>query len=311
MLKIIVALLSFIFIIFGLSPSDDVGTTAFSYLLKNDTGARGSALGGAYVGWGKSQDGFSYNPAAVGFLKYRGVSVEYENLWGMFNAGYAAYHQSLGRNDYTAVALKTISYGGDFVRTDGEGYENGTFSVGDFSVEMTYSRKLSKVVSIGGAMKFLYSFADTFSASALCGDVGAMFSFERDKLRAGIVVTNIGSMIGGYTDEKYPLPLTVKAGTSYDLPGFPGVFGTQVETGTDIDFKARAGMELDFIKNFALRFGYILQPKAEEDPSDSETLNGITADAGIYYKKFSLDYAMQNYGLLGMAHKVSIAYRGF
>ncbi len=307
----IIAIGFFLVLCNALSPSRRVGTTAFPLLLKMDAGAKATALGGAWVGWARSAEAFAANPAASAFIKNRGANASFANFWGLFNYGFAGYYHTFNDNNTAAIGFSMVSYGSDFVRTDDIGNEIGKFAAGDLSMIVNYARKIGKNIAIGISAKPLYSSADTFSAIGLCADVGGIMKMERDKARIGFVVSNIGKMISSYGDEKYPLPLTAKLGGSYILPGFPGTFGAQIETGYDIDFLARAGIELDFLKPVFLRVGYALKPHAKEDPSDMEKLNGLSAGMGFDYRFISFNYALQHYGVLGMVHKFDLSYWGF
>jgi len=310
MKKILFAILIAAGLSLAISPSNDAGTTAFPFLLKSDIGTKASALGGAWVGWGKSADGFAYNPASSGFGRKRSVTASFGNFWGLFNAGFVGYSQKLDDHNSVSTGLNIVSYG-DFTETDIDGNETGNFSGSDFEFIGSYARRLNKNIAVGMTGKLLYSGIDTFSASAAALDVGVMYRDRRDNARAGIVISNLGAMISTYSNDKPPLPWTVKIGGYYDLPGFPGEIGAQVETAKDVDICARAGIEFDFLKPVFFRIGYIYHPKPEEDPSNSEQLNGLTAGAGIDYKKFTFGYSIQNYGVLGFVHRAEIGYTAF
>jgi len=295
---------------FALSPSDNAGTTGFSFLLGTDVGARAPALGGAWAGWGKSADGFAYNPAATGFSRGRSVIASFGNFWGLFNSGFTGYIHELSDNDFVAAGLQMVSYG-KFTETNTLGEVLGEFSGSDFGLNLTYSRKIKKQISAGITTKFLFSNVDTFCASAVAFDAGVMYRARRDNARVGLVISNFGSFLSTYGDVKPAMPWLIKLGGFYNLPGFPGEIGAQVETGAEVDYRVRAGMELDFLKPVYLRAGYILRPKPKENPSDSEQLNGLTAGIGIDYRKYTFSYSMQHYGVLGFVHRAAIGYVGF
>ncbi len=295
---------------FGLSIWDGAGTAAFPFLLSSDWGAYGSSVGGAWVGWARSPDAFVYNPAATALAKRRGASASFGAFWGLFSAGMATYYQPVGERVKFALALPFVSYG-EFRRTNELGELEGTFSAGDYMLVVSAALRASKSLCVGASVKGIYSAADTFSASAVCADVGVLAKFQRDRVRMGFVVANLGGMTSAYGDERYPLPLAAKLGVSYRLPGFPGTFGAQVESGLDRLFCARAGVELDFLKPLLLKVGYVLRRRSDEDPSGSEALRGLTAGAGVDYKHLTFAYSMQHFGALGVAHTFSVGYWGF
>ena len=297
-------------LLFALSPSSNAGTTAFPFLLENDVGTSGSALGGAYVGWSKSADGFMFNPASSAFRRKRSVIASFGNFWGLFNAGFTAYSQKIDDKNSVSAGANIVSYG-NFTRTDDEGNETGDFSGSDFEFIASYSRRLNKNFAVGANGKLLYSSIDTFSSSAMALDIGVMYRDRRDDARAGLVLSNLGAMLSAYGTDKPSLPWAVKLGGYYDLPGFPGEIGAQIETAADVDFCARVGIEFDFLKPLFFRIGYVYRPKPSEDPSNSEQLNGLTAGAGINYKKFTFGYSIQNYGVLGFVHRAEIGYTSF
>ncbi|RKZ32346.1 hypothetical protein DRQ33_06060 [bacterium] len=295
---------------YALSTSPGAGTVAFPFLLETDTGAKASAVAGAWVGWAKSADCFTYNPAATTLRRKQSVVASFGNFWGLLNSGFVGYTNRLNDNEAFSLGFHLVSYG-EFIQTDEMGEITGEFTGNDFAVIGSYARKMFANLSAGLNTRLLYSAIDTFTQSAISFDVGIMYNDKRDDFRAGLVFSNLGLLISKYGDDSAPLPWAVKLGGYYDLPGFPGEIGAQIETSADVDIRARVGLELDFLKPFYLRFGYLLKPKPENDPSNSEQLDGLTAGAGIHYKNITFNYSVQNYGVLGFVHRAEIGYIAF
>ena len=291
----------------AVSISDGAGTTAFAFLLENDIGVKSSALGGAWVGWGKSADAFASNPAAAVMWVKRSAEVSFGNFWELYNSGFGGYSHRIDQNTALAGGVNFVSYG-SFTRTDESGNVTGEFSGSDFEVVGAFARKFSKSLSAGISAKFLYSGVDTFTQTAVGFDLGVMYRGRRDHFRAGLVLANLGTVLSAYSETKASLPLTVKLGGYYYLPGFPGELGVQVETGKDVDLRVRAGLELDFLKPVYFRVGYVLRPNPDEDPAGTNSLNGLTAGLGLELKKFSFGYSLQHYGALGFVHRAGIGY---
>ncbi len=301
----IVVAVIFLGIVVGIS--EGAGTTAFPFLLSNDIGVKSSALGGAWVGWCKSGDAFATNPAAPMMWTSQAAEVSFGNFWGLYNSGFGGYFRKIDNKSAFAGGVNFVSYG-SFTRTDESGNVLGEFSGSDFEVIGAYARKISRHFAVGASAKFLYSGVDTFTQTGFAVDLGFLYRDRRDRSRLGLVISNLGKILSSYGETVAPMPLMVKLGGYYYLPGFPGELGVQVEAGKDVDLRVRVGLELDFLKPVYFRVGYVLRDKPDEDPAGANSLDGITAGVGVELKKFSFGYALQNYGALGIVHRAGIGY---
>lgn len=301
---ICVIFISFVFAAF-FDPQHGAGTTIFP-ILKEETGAKSSALGGATSAWNKAPEGFLANPATMGFVTGQGVSLTYDYRWGLAHSICGAYVRPYGENNKFSVAISTISYG-SFDKTDENANVIGEISAGDFVFSGGYAHKFGNNIWAGATLKFAYSTADEYSASAIMATLGATYSFGRGEHRVAFAAENIGTVLKSYGSDKPHLPIGAKLGGSFRMSGLPTRLFVQAGTYIDKPYDLRAGLEIDEFKPVFIRFGYALRSRGKEDPSKWEKMSGLSGGIGIEIEKFCFDYSIQSYGALGFMHKASIA----
>ena len=117
------------FTLFG----EDSGMMAGFEFLRSDIGARPGAMGGAFIAVPGDLQGLAYNPANIVGIQNRTVAATYVDHILDFNQGFIGYGQKVAGTGTFGLSLSYMSYG-EFVRTDLEGNENGTFHPSDFDV---------------------------------------------------------------------------------------------------------------------------------------------------------------------------------
>ncbi len=123
----------------------------------------------------------------------------------------------------------------------------------------------------------------------------------------------------------YHLPTSINVGAAYDLVDSPEqrlTAGIELYHPIDGSEKGCFGIEYSFREMFAVRLGYQFDPDLEHDeqyPEDEdgetvEPLSGsepsaterLSAGFGFNYSGYKVDYAYQDMGLLGIAHRISV-----
>ncbi len=285
------------------------GTSGMTFLKMNFS-PRAAALGDASVGYANGPDGMLSNPAAMSFEKDMSVGTSFGMLYAGISSGHLVAQKRFGFGKI-GIATRFVSYG-TMDRTDGQGEVLGDFGSTDLAFSVLYSREIFDNFSLGFAPFFASSSIDTFVATAIGVDLGALLKFDRGRGRVGMAVKNLGGQLSACIEKKDTLATTVGLGASYRLKGMPVYALAEGDYCRDSGFSAGFGMELVHFKPLSIRAGYRIRDKVSGDLAEGEALmNGLTAGFGLHHKGIYADYSFQHYGVLGFTHKFAVAFDGF
>ncbi len=219
----------------GQDPINTI-TTAVPFLMIAPD-ARGSAMGDAGVSSTPDANSMHWNPAKYAFIeKDMGFSVSYSpwlrKLVNDINLAYLGFYKRIDDRQTVAATLLYFSLG-DITFTDEMGNSLGNYRPNEFSIDGTYSRKLSNNLSGAVAARFIYSNLtqgqfvqghETHAGTSIAADVSVYWQKEitmakLDGLFAwGINISNIGAKIS-YTDNpiKDFIPTNLRFGPSLTL----------------------------------------------------------------------------------------------
>jgi hypothetical protein len=300
------------------------GTAAYTFL-KEGTGAKAQALGGAFVGLADDATALYYNPA--GLVASAPESQQYDELLekpinpvppNRFTASYINYlvdfqYGFLGyiRDIDSATAIgASVAYQnyGSFKRLDRDGTELGTFGASDFAFGLTYAKRFVPKFSMAITGKFIYEKIDTYSSNGLAADIGLMYLVTPDgSTRLGLALTNLGAQLKGLSENhKDNLPTKIAAGISHKLKGLPFLFSGEVGKPFDNDVYGALGMELVSLKPFYIRLGWTTQAKDWKTGADNDGLAGFAGGFGFTYKAYQIDYSYSSMAGVGSVHRVTV-----
>ncbi len=216
---------------------DDAGTAAGSFLSLGG-GARTLAMGGAGVAEQKGPNAIFTNPAQLAREDRGG---------GSFTHGIYLEGTSL---EQLAVSVPTPagSFGiamsafrvGEIESYDNSGTPLGTFSPWDLSLSAAYAYPLGPV-AVGGLVSYLQSeLAPGSRARGFCADAGVSACPLPD-FSVGISLQHMGTPLE-YDREANALPLTIRAGASYELDEAGLVFVSDVMKPKDESASIRMGV---------------------------------------------------------------------
>ena len=168
-----------------------VGTTAASFL-EIPVGARGTAMGQAYVSTANEVSALYWNPAGITNLETNQATFHYTDWFVDTRLNYAA----------AVIKINNMYIGGQLYMFDGGQmdvttvlYPDGTgeeYSVSDISLGLSYGQKLTNTFSIGGSVKFLRSSIWRMDASTLALDLGFQYQTPLENLDMGFSISNFG-----------------------------------------------------------------------------------------------------------------------
>ena len=296
------------------APAYAGGRSTYDFL-RNDVGARAAALGGNLVTLTNDATTIFMNPAGLGTMEGRSVSVGFfKNLLDI-NSGYAGVTTEIpGLGMVGAGALYT-NYG-EFQRTGEEGQDLGTFGAGELSIVAGYGSVLESGLAYGASVKFIYSSIGEFHSSGAALDLGVQYNAVPNRIRLGASLQNLGTQFDPYGTTRESLPLDLKVGATLTPEHLPAVLMVNLHRLTDSydSFSDRfrafsVGAEFTVSPNFLLRAGYDNQKRLELKVGQTSGMSGFSAGAGISTGYYAIDYAYNSLGPIGALHRISIAFQ--
>lgn len=279
----------------------NIATTAVPFLrISPDARAGGMGDMGIATRPGGGDDVF-HNLSKLPFAAASsGVSLNYtpwmhDVVDGVYLATLSGYHQ-LDENQAVGVGFRYFNVG-DYAVTDYGGNKLGAAHPREFSLDGGYTRKLSSVLSLGLAFRYIHSDlaggsvngASYKAGNALATDVS--MTFLKDGFSVGAVLSNLGTKINYTNDatQKTSLPTTIGVGLGYTLTieevnrlSF-GIEANHLLPGSSNEYQGAAGVEYEYDHLLSLRAGYHVGDKAKGDQSF------FTEGAGLSWEKVRLD----------------------
>jgi hypothetical protein len=296
---------------------EKVGTVGAQFL-KIGVGARGVAMGEAFVAMDGDATCTYWNPAGIANIEDSQLSLSHGTWPAELSHEYATYIFSYGFIPgvlgISAVVLQmdpmpeTTEY-----RQDGTGY---SFDAGSMAFGLTYARMLTDRFSFGATVKWIHEGLADYSGETWAVDLGTIYNTGFRDIKIGMAFVNMGS---GYTlidgGKESPMPIMFKVGSSMPLldTAAHGLVGA-VEFNHPPDGAERLNVGGEYVLRrfapkleLAIRGGYRFNRDEE----------GVTAGFGIKFPFFrvgllnkpsvwSIDYGYSDMGLLESSHKISL-----
>ena len=293
-LKVFVSFLTVIAVMISpqLSAQDGDGLA----LMKVETGAHPSGMGGAFVAVGGDPMTAAYNPAGITDNELFTASFGHVEYWEdiRFETGYLSaklsdrffFHAGIKYAQVDNIEGRFISTLDPTQITDFDAY--------DVSFKSGLAYKFNNRLSVGFGLGWFVEKIDTWRGSSFNVDLGARYLI-RENISAGASVTNLGSDFN-LTQTNQPssrdisLPTTYRLGGSYRYDKYLGALDIVI---VDDEFHLHAGAEADLDEMFSIRSGYMFN-------YDSKN---FTAGASFHHRNITVDYAFVPYSNdLGTTH---------
>jgi hypothetical protein len=308
------------------------GTTAAPFLSIGQ-GARGMAMGSAFVAVADDPSAVFWNPA--GLTDVAGVSlvVDHTQWFAGLQYNYLAGAMNLGSMGTLGFSFTASNIDEMKVTTVDE--PNGTgemFGVSDIAVSMSYAMKLTDHFSIGFNPKFIYQSIWKMNASAIAIDMGVKYVTPFDGVVLGMSITNFGTKMkmqgnssfvfydpdqttsgnngripANLAMEEWSLPLNFKFGIAYkafadDMNKL--TLAVDASHPSDNYESVDMGAEYTFNDFVSVRGGYKSMFLAESE--EGMTLGFGVKQSVIGSMQISFDYAFQDFGRLKDVQKFSM-----
>jgi hypothetical protein len=302
--------------------------------------ARVVALGGTLISVKDNDLNLSFqNPSLLDSTMHNSLSLSYINYLADIQYGYAAYSRSYKNMGSFSAGMQFMDYG-KFTSADVTGEITGQFTASEYALDLSYSRPIDSVFSVGGTLKTIYSkLSNEYTSIGNAIDLGAIYNNKKHLISAGLVIKNFGRQWKAYNDIHEPLPFEVQFGVSkkishapfrinftathlekWDLTYVdPAVATTDPITGDIIkktkfsEFADKLGRHLVFggevllSQNFHLRIGYNFQRRQELKLESRSGIAGFSFGFGLKISKFNLSYGYAKYHLAGGPNNFTIS----
>ncbi len=322
MKKVFAISLALLLILCGASWSakifEKVGTVGAQFL-KIGCGARGVAMGEAFVAVADDASSIYWNPAGIASIEGSQFTLNHATWPAEMSHEFAAYVFSykflpgvLGLSA-TVLQMDPMPEITEY-RQEGTGY---SFDAGSMAFGLTYANMFTDRFSFGVTLKWIHEGLADYSGETVLVDLGTLYNTGFRDIKIGMCFQNMGS---GYTfrdgGKESPMPITFKVGTSmplFNTPVHRMIGSAEFNHPPDGAERVNVGAEYVYQKfgpNFeiALRGGYRFNRDEE----------GLTAGFGIKFpfvrigleekpSVWAIDYCYSDMGLLGASHKISVS----
>lgn len=300
--------------------------------LKIDVGTRSAAMGGTEAAVTGSVEAMFSNPAGLAMLE-GGQVMSSVNNWianiKHYGIGAAYNIDNIGTFGISLVSMdygtftRTVPYSGFDPQKRIKGYINqGTFTVTEYAVGISYARQIATRFYVGGNLKYAHQdlgqveifdplAGTTTTAEARVSnivlDFGTMYYTGFKDLRFGVTIHNFSNQ-SDYFDQRFELPLTFDFGVAMDLLMLvggesPNSLTLAVDAVHPRDYSERihVGMEYAFQDMLFLRGGY------KFNYSEQSLTAGAGVNVGVDNFRLKAGYAYTAFGrFFGAVHRVSL-----
>jgi hypothetical protein len=242
-------------------------------------GSAASAMGGASIAVLRNPWSAFVNPAGVGSIDTRTISVFYSP-------------QPFGLTELSQGSLSYV-----------EPFEFGSFALSasrfgfaqyrEIELQLSFGGSVSDILSIGGSIHYYSLAIERYgSAVAIGGDIG-MLARVTESLQWGFAATNVNAPVIGRAREK--LPQTFSTGLAYQ-PMSEATLALDVVKDVRFPVEVRAGLQYVLLDILALRAGTTQQPSL------------LSAGIGVNLPLITFDYAFMEHAELGPTHQFSLSF---
>ncbi|NLP10263.1 PorV/PorQ family protein, partial [bacterium] len=247
-----------------------------------------------------------YNPAGVATVVNRAASFTYMKHLLDFNFGFVGFVQPHLGPGNLGVGFSFMDYG-DFKRTDGSGAVLGNFSANSLSLTATYSLQPVENFSIGLSAKYIRAGIETYTADAVAGDAGVLYSFPQWMLTLAAGVFNLGQPISAFITHKADLPMSIRFGLAKKLEHLPLHLSLTFYRYQNEKWHGALGGEFTLSPQAFLRLGYDNIGRELEVGGNKDRFAGASIGLGLVWRSVHIDYALSSVGELGTLNRFSLS----
>ena len=325
----------------ALVSHSQIGGNGVYKFLELPNSARIAAMGGNFLAIYDEDITLTLaNPSLINQGVNRQLGLSFVDYYTDINYGFAQYGMDFNRVGSFVGTLQFINYG-QFEEADESGQRYGTFSAGEYALNVGWGRPLTPRWAIGANYKLIYSHFYDDNSFGMAVDVAGSYRSLDNSFVASVMLRNIGYQVVAYNSgNNEPLPFEIQAGISqkfkhlpfrysvlftnlqkwdlrYDDPldpagGIDPITGEANEVSGIEKFADNlmrhivVGGELMIGKNFSLRAGYNYGRRQEMKIREKVSTVGFSWGFGFRVKAFQFSYARSRYHLVGSPNFITI-----
>ncbi len=318
-----------------------VGGNGTYKFLNLPNSARIASLGGNFLAINDDDITLTLaNPSLINEKMHNQLGMSFVEYFTDINYGFAQYSRTFNEIGSFVGTLQYINYG-QFQEADETGTQYGTFSAGEYALNVGWGRKLTPRWAVGSNLKLVYSHLESYNSFGMAVDVAGSYFSKDENFTASVIFRNIGYQIVAYRDGNHePLPFEIQAGISkkfkhipfrlsallthlerwnlrYENPvnpsgGFDPVTGEPDEISGIDEFADNlmrhivVGGELMLGKHFSVRGAYNYQRRQEMKVPDKLSTVGFSWGFGIRVSQFQFSYARSTYHVVGSPNYITL-----
>ncbi len=188
-----------------------IGTYKF---LNLPNSARIAAMGGNFLAVDDNDITIALaNPSLINENMNNQLGLSFVDYYTDVNYGFAQYGRTFNKVGSFVGTLQFINYG-TFTGADETSAQYGTFSAGEYALNVGWGRMLTPRWSIGANFKGIYSHLESYNSFGIAVDVAGSYRSKDNSFNASLIVRNLGYQIVAYRSGNHePLPLEIDAGS--------------------------------------------------------------------------------------------------
>jgi len=282
------------------------------------------------------------NPSLIHEDMHNNLGFSFVDYYTDINYGYAQYARNFEKVGTFVATMQFINYG-KFDRADETGQRNGSFTAGEYSLNIGWGRRLHPHWSIGANIKGIYSTFEAYNSWGIAVDVAGSYIHEDAGFTASIIARNIGLQLKSYySGQTHPLPFELQFGMSQGLKHLPLRFSFLYHTMQkwDLTFEDPAvvaqntdpitgevneqsgfadfgdklmrhiviGAELNITNFLSLRGGYNYGRRQDNQVETKKSTVGFSWGIGLRISKFHFSYARSKYALVASPNYITLTF---
>jgi hypothetical protein len=303
------------------------GISAFQFL-KLGVGARGVAMGEAYVAVANDASSLFWNPAGMAQTTEDQVFAAHTEYVADIRHEYLGGIYHVTGSDAFGIALTSLHMKDMEITTETQPLGTGRyFSFGDVAIGLSYARKMTDQFSFGATVRYAEETLDMLKMRSVMVDLGTYYWTGLGTARFAVVITNFGADVkpdGATTQtngssvstfQSFSLPTLFKLGFAFEpvlTDEHRVTASVQLNHPNDNAENVRIGAEYAWHNTLFLRGGVkrtIGQKLLGADETSEESFMlgaGFRVATGL--NTVSADYAYANFNLLGAIHRFSLTF---
>ena len=257
-------------------------------------------MGSVFTGIANDENSLLYNTAGLAKPLMSGVSLNHtqwfediriENLLFLYKLGY-----DLGMGIGISYLGMPVIHG---MSDDGQP-TNDDINVSSSVIQLGVGYEVYNNILLGVGLKYFNDNLAGISGTGVALDAGLLFETIFRGLNFGVSVQNVG---GNYKYDFFneKIPMNVRTGVAYKIPGQDLRFGLDLVKSVDQDYQVNLGGEYVIEKYVVIRLG---------NQAISGQLLSPTFGLGVNVEdKYLIDYTFANHETLGSTHRAGITFR--